>query len=111
MIPFQPFGKTIAFTAATPTAPTAVQPTTYNGVRAPQLMLTNVGAVTVFVAVSGASSADAIAKAVAPTGTAQDCFPVLAGTQVVVSIASDNYITGVSASSTAVVYVTPGTGS
>lgn len=110
MQPFQPSGKTIAFTGAT-TAPTAVLPTSYTGVRGTQMLLSNVGAVTVFICMSSVSSADAIAKGVVPTGTAQDCFPLLAGTQVVVTATSDTtYVTGVTGSSTAIVYCTPGVG-
>lgn len=112
MTPFQPYGKTIAFTADT-TPPTAVQAPTFNNVRSMELLLTNVGTVTVFIAISSISSADAVAKAVVPTGTATATVPLLAGTQVVYTLATGNtvlYVTGVTGSGTAIVYVTPGYG-
>lgn len=110
MNPFQPTGKTISFTADT-TAPTAVQVIPLDGQQANQLMLTNVSTtVTAFIVFSGVSSADAVSKATVPSGTAQLPFPLLPNSQVVVTYTSGNYITGVTASSTAAIYCTPGIG-
>ena len=107
MSAFEVQGKTITFTANA-TAPSAVQCVSNDGTRAPNYLITNVGAVTVFVAYA-TDATNAFALAVIPTGTSQYVCPVLPGSQVSISAPPDAYFTGVSASS-AIVYVTPGYG-
>lgn len=114
MTPFKPSGKTISFTAAT-TAPTAVRVFAEDGVPYTQIMLTNVDADTdAFIVYSAISSADAIEKDAVPTGTAQWGFPLLARSQVVVTLPAGYrdgiYITGATGADTAVIYCTPGYG-
>jgi hypothetical protein len=108
MTPFEVQGNTVTFTGAT-TPPTAVQCVSNAGTRAPQYLLTNIGTVTVFVG-WGQSAAEAAANAVVPTSTPTYVYPLLGGTQVVISGPPNAYFTGDTASDTAIVYVTPGYG-
>ena len=71
------------------------------------MVVSNVGAVTVFIG-WGATAAAATANAVIPTGTPSDGYPVLAGTKETLQIPGNYYVTGITGSSTAVVYLTPG---
>ena len=106
---FQVQGNTCTFTGATP-APTAVQCPANSGVPAPQVVLTNISS-TVDVWVSwGATAAAAAVNAAIPTSTTKFGYYLLRGTQVVVSTPPNAFFTGTTASSTAVVYITPGTG-
>ena len=103
---FTPTGNTVVFTAAT-TAPTAVQAasTTLGG---NQYRILNAGSVTVFMGV-GTTSSDASNNAVVITSS-QKAIPLLAGTDEVISFSPNSYFTGITSSSTAVVYITPGDG-
>lgn len=103
---FTPLGNTVIFTAAT-TAPTPVQglSRTLGG---NQYRILNSGNVTVFLGI-GPTAADATANAVTITTTAGS-YPLLPGTDEILTFAPNWYFTGATASGTAVCYVTPGDG-
>ena len=101
---FNPQGQTITLTTANP-APTPVQCTSFSGA-ANQYRILNAGTVTVFLGV-GVTSADATSNAVAPPG---NVIPLLAGTDEILTFVPNAYFTGNTASGTAVIYITPGTG-
>lgn len=103
---FQKMGNTVAFTAAT-TAPTAVQAvsTTLGG---NQYRIINAGLVTVFLGYgTTADSANANAAVVTSSGPS---IPLLPGTDEILTFLPNAYFTGITSSSTATVYVTPGDG-
>ena len=104
--PFTPTGNTVVFTAAA-TAPTPVQAisTTLGG---NQYRILNAGSVTVFMGI-GTTAATANSAAVAVTTTAES-IPLLAGTDEILTFTPNAYFTGVTSSSSAVVYITPGDG-
>lgn len=104
--PFTPSGNTVTFTAAV-SAPTPIQAvsTTLGG---NQYRVLNAGSVTAFLGI-GSTSAQATASAVVVSSTA-NCIPVLAGTDEILSFPPNAYFTGITGSSTAVIYVTPGDG-
>ncbi len=108
MAPFLINGLTGTFTGAT-SAPTPVQVSADATSQAQQYVLTNVGSVTVFVA-WGSDADHATRRAIIPTSTATRTYPLLAGTQVVVTGPLNAYFTGITSSGTAIVYVTPGIG-
>lgn len=104
--PFTPTGNSVVFTAAT-TAPTPVQAvsTTLGG---NQYRVLNAGSVTVFLGVGGtAAVANAAAVVVSSSNAA---IPLLAGTDEILTFQPNAYFTGVTSSSSAVVYITPGDG-
>lgn len=105
--PFTPSGNTVVFTAAT-TAPTPVQAvsTTLGG---NQYRVLNAGSVTVFMGI-GATAATANSAAVVVTSS-NAAIPLLAGTDEILTFQPNAYFTGVTSSSSAVVYITPGDGS
>lgn len=103
---FTKTGNTVTFTAAT-TAPTPVQcPSTTLGGN--QYRIVNSGNVTVFLGY-GTISTDATntATVVSTTGPA---FPLLAGTDEILSFVPNAYFTGITSSGTATIYITPGDG-
>jgi hypothetical protein len=103
---FTPMGNTVTFTAAT-TAPTPVQAlsTTIGGT---QYRVINDGTVTVFMGWGdSAAAANANAVIVSTTGRA---FPLLAGTDEILTFNANQYFTAVTASGTANIYITPGDG-
>lgn len=104
--PFTPSGNTVTFTAAG-TAPTPVQAvsTTLGG---NQYRILNAGSVTAFLGI-GTTASDATTNAVAVTSS-QKSIPLLAGTDEVITFPPNAYFTGVTGSSTAVIYITPGDG-
>jgi hypothetical protein len=104
---FTPTGNTVTFTANT-TAATPVQAvsTTLGG---NQYRILNSGTVTVFMGV-GSTSALATANATVVTSTAL-AIPLLAGTDEILTFSPNAYFTGITSSSTAVVFITPGDGS
>lgn len=104
--PFTPTGNTVTFTAAN-VAPTPVQcvSSTLGG---NQYRLLNAGSVTVFLGV-GTTEAQASASATVVTTTA-NCIPLLAGTDEIITFTPNAYFTGITSSSTAVVYITCGDG-
>jgi hypothetical protein len=105
--PFTPSGNTVTFTAAN-TAPAAVQAvsTTLGG---NQYRILNAGSVVAFLGIgTTAAAANAAAVAVTSSGSA---IPLLAGTDEIITFAPNAFFTAVTASSTAVIYVSPGDGS
>ena len=103
---FTKTGNTVVFTAAT-SAPTPVQcsSTTLGG---NQYRIINSGNVTVFLGY-GTASTDATNNAVVVTSTG-NAFPLLAGTDEILTFVPNAYFTGITSSSTASVYITPGDG-
>jgi len=103
---FTKTGNTITFTAAT-SAPTPVQcaSTTLGG---NQYRIINAGTVTVFLGY-GSTASDASNNAVAVTSS-QTSFPLLPNTDEILTFIPNAYFTGVTGSSTAVIYITPGDG-
>lgn len=108
MSAFEVQGKTVTFTGAT-SAPTAVQCLGNSEVRTPQYILTNTGNVDVFVSYA-TDVTNAASGAVIPTATSRFGFWLLSRTQVSLTAPPDAFFTGITASGTAVVYVTPGYG-
>lgn len=99
--------KTATFTADT-TAPTGVLPTALssNGLPSSQYIFTNLGSVPVFVGY-GADGAAAAAAAVIPTGTQREGFWLLPYSQATFTVnPSKPYVSGITSSGTAIVYVT-----
>jgi len=104
---FTPTGNTVIFTANT-TAPTPVQAVS-NTLGGNQYRILNSGTVTVFMGVGSTSAASTSnAAVITTTGTA---IPILAGTDEILTFTPNAYFTGITSSSTAVVYITPGDGS
>jgi len=103
---FTKTGNTVVFTAAT-SAPTPVQcsSTTLGG---NQYRIINAGSVTVFLGY-GVLSTDASNNAVVVTSTG-NAFPLLAGTDEILTFVPNAYFTGTTTSRTATVYITPGDG-
>ena len=103
---FTKTGNTVVFTAAT-SAPSPVQcsSTTLGG---NQYRIINAGNVTVFLGY-GVASTDATNNAVVVTSTG-NAFPLLAGTDEILTFVPNAYFTGITSSSTASVYITPGDG-
>jgi hypothetical protein len=103
---FTKTGNTVAFLAAT-TAPAAAQcvSSTLGG---NQYRIINSGSVTVFLGYgTSASDAGNNATVITTTGTA---FPLLPGTDEILTFVPNAYFTGITASGTATVYITPGDG-
>lgn len=103
---FTPLGNTVVFTAAV-TAPTAVQAVS-TSLGGNQYRILNAGSSTVFLGI-GPDAAGAASNAVIVT-TSQKSYPLLPGTDEILTFAPNWYFTGITASSTATVYVTPGDG-
>jgi len=103
---FTKTGNTVAFIAAT-TAPAAVQcvSSTLGG---NQYRVINSGTVTVFLGYgTSASDAGNNATVVSSSGAA---FPLLPGTDEILTFVPNAYFTGITSTSNATVYVTPGDG-
>ena len=105
--PFTPSGNTVTFTAAT-TAPTSVQAlsTTLGG---NQYRVLNAGSVTAFLGIGTTSNAANTAAAVVTSS--QGSIPLLAGTDEILTFLPNAWFTGITGSSSAVIYITPGDGS
>ena len=108
---FTKTGNTVVFTATT-SAPTPVQAvsTTLGG---NQYRIVNAGTFVVFMGY-GTSAADATSRATVTTSTNQ-AFPLLPGTDEILSFMPNAYFTGILASgggslANAAVYITPGDG-
>jgi hypothetical protein len=103
---FTKTGNTVAFVAST-TAPTPVQclSTTLGG---NQYRIINSGTVTVFLGYANNAS-DASNNAVVVTTTGLS-FPLLAGTDEILTFIPNAYFTGITSTGTASVYITPGDG-
>jgi hypothetical protein len=96
----------VIFTAAT-SAPTPVQAlsSTLGG---NQYRVINSGSVVVFMGI-GTSSANATSNATIVTTTASS-IPLLPGTDEILTFAPNAYFTGITATSSGAVYITPGDG-
>ena len=103
---FTKTGNTVVFTAAS-SAPTAVQcsSSTLGG---NQYRIINAGTVTVFLGY-GTSASDASNNAVVVSSSGAS-FPLLAGTDEILTFVPNAYFTGATSSGTATVYITPGDG-
>jgi len=103
---FTKTGNTVTFTAST-SAPTPIQcsSSTLGG---NQYRVINAGTVTVFLGY-GDTSANATATAAVVTSTAPS-FPLLPGTDEILTFIPNAYFTGITSSGTASVYITPGDG-
>ena len=105
--PFTVTGNTIVITATTP-APAAVQAvsTTLGG---NQYRIINSGSITAFLGF-GANATIAATGANTPTGTVANCLPLLPGTDEILTFIPNAYFSANATSST-VIYITPGDGS
>jgi hypothetical protein len=103
---FTKTGNTVAFTAAA-TAPAAVQAVS-STLGGNQYRIINAGTVTVFLGY-GTNASDAGNNAVAVTTTGPS-FPLLAGTDEILTFVPNAYFTGATSSGTAQIYITPGDG-
>jgi hypothetical protein len=103
---FTAMGNTVTFTAAT-SAPTPVQAisTTLGG---NQYRIINAGYVVAFLGY-GATSASA-ANAAVVVSSSQLAIPLLPGTDEILTFVPNAYFTGITSTSNAVVYITPGDG-
>lgn len=103
---FTKTGNTVTFLAAT-SAPTPVQcvSSTLGG---NQYRIINAGTVTVFLGY-GTSASDANNAATVVSTTAP-AFPLLPNTDEILTFVPNAYFTGITASSNATVYITPGDG-
>jgi hypothetical protein len=103
---FTKTGNTVTFTAAT-SAPTPIQcvSTTLGG---NQYRIINSGNVTVFLGY-GSTASDATNNSVVVTTTGTS-FPLLAGTDEILTFVPNAYFSGITSSGTASVYITPGDG-
>lgn len=110
---FQLQGPTITFTANTSgsvPAPVQTQPSgTTPGTALQNYIITNIGNVDAFVSCEASSDA-ATASAVIPTATGRRVHVVMQRTQMSITGPANAFFTGIVASSTAVIYVTPGEG-
>ena len=105
---FTPMGNTATFTAnVSGSVPTPVQAlsTTLGG---NQYRILNAGTNTVFLGI-GPNAAGATANAVV-VSTTQSSYPLLPGTDEILTFAPNWYFTGITSSGTSAVYVTPGDG-
>lgn len=103
---FTKMGNTVVFTAAT-TAPTPVQAAS-SSLGGNQYRIINNGNVVVFLGY-GATSADAANNALV-VSSSQAAFPLLPGTDEILTFVPNAYFTGITSSGTASVYITPGDG-
>ena len=103
---FTKTGNTVAFTANV-TAPTAVQAISIT-LGGNQYRIINSGTVTVFLGY-GTSASDASNNAAIVTTTGPS-FPLLPGTDEILTFVPNAYFTGTTSSGTATIYVTPGDG-
>lgn len=103
---FTKTGNTIAFTANT-SAPTPVQcvSSTLGG---NQYRIINAGTITAFLGY-GTTSGDATNNAVVVSSTSPS-FPLLAGTDEILTFVPNAYFTAITSSGTATIYITPGDG-
>jgi hypothetical protein len=103
---FTKTGNTVTFLAST-TAPTPVQAVS-STLGGNQYRIINAGSVTVFLGYgTDGASANGNAAIITTTGTS---IPLLPGTDEILSFVPSAYFTGITATSNATVYVTPGDG-
>ena len=103
---FTKMGNTVTFTAAT-TAPTPVQAAS-TSLGGNQYRIINNGTVTVFLGY-GSTAAEASNNAVV-VSSSQAAFPLLPGTDEILTFVPNAYFTGITGANTAVIYITPGDG-
>jgi hypothetical protein len=103
---FTKMGNTVVF-AATTSAPTPVQAAS-STLGGNQYRIINSGNVTVFLGY-GVNASDATNNAVVVTTTGTS-FPLLAGTDEILTFAPNAYFTGITSTGSANVYITPGDG-
>ena len=103
---FTKTGNTVVFTAST-TAPAAVQAVS-STLGGNQYRVVNAGTVTVFLGY-GTTAAAANSAATVVTSS-QASFPLLSGTDEILTFVPNAYFTGITAAGNAVVYITPGDG-
>lgn len=104
---FNQLGNTVTFTANT-TAPTPVQAPTNTGLGSTQYEVMNAGLVTVFLGV-GTSASAATNNAVVVT-TTDASYPLLPGTDKIITAPPGAYFTGITVTGNAAIYITPGEG-
>ena len=103
---FTKSGNTVKFVAAsTPPAPVQAVSTTLGG---NQYRIINAGSYTVFLGY-GATAADATTNAVVVSSSG-NAFPLLAGTDEILTFVPNAYFTGVTSTNTSDIYITPGDG-
>ena len=103
---FTKTGNTVVFTASsTPPTPVQVTNTTIGG---NQYRIINAGNVTVFLGY-GTTAANATASAAEVTTTGE-AFPLLSGTDEILTFVPNAYFTGITATGNATIYITPGDG-
>ena len=106
---FRVQGNTIAI-AATTAASTPVQVQTLFSPGSNRFRIINSGLVIVFLSF-GNTAAEATTNCVIPIpGTPQNCIPLLPGTDEILTFVPNAYFTGITGSSTAAIYITPGDG-
>ena len=105
--PFTVTGNTIVITATTP-APAAVQARSLT-LGGNQYRIINSGSITAFLGF-GANATIAATGANTPTGTVANCLPLLPGTDEILTFTPNAYFSA-NASSSTVIYITPGDGS
>lgn len=106
---WNPNGPLLTFTAAT-TAPASVQVISLTGVRSNDVKIDNTSStVDAVIGWSTTSSAQAIINASA-AATVRECAMIQHGTIQVISLPEAAYVTGKTASSTAIIYVQTGIG-
>lgn len=103
---FTKMGNTVTFIADS-TAPTPVQALS-SSLGGNQYRIINDGNVTVFLGY-GSTSADASNNAVV-VSSSQAAFPLLPGTDEILTFVPNAYFTGATSSGTATIYITPGDG-
>ena len=103
---FNPQGNTVTFTANT-AAPPAVQAIGV-GPSASAYEILNAGNVVVFLGTGNTAVLANTAAVVA--SNSQPCIPLLPGTDKVLTLGPNAFFTGITASGTALVYITPGEG-
>lgn len=107
MIAWNPQGPIQSFTADT-SPPTSVQVPSLAGMKAPQVMLTNISSTQDCVVGWGQTDAEAKFNAITGTNTPNQYY-LLRGTQVAVSAGPNDFFTGIAAGSD-VIKVQPGYG-
>jgi len=108
-VPFNPYSKTITFTAnVSGSIPTPVMAPSNAGT-ATQYLISNTGVNLAFISYSP-TSAGATTNCVVPTGTATATVPSLPGTQIIITTGPNAYFCGITGSGTSIIYVTSGYG-
>ena len=103
---FTPMGNTVTFTAAT-SAPAPVQAASRT-LGGNQYRVLNTGTVVAFLS-HGTTSSDASSNALIVTSS-QFSIPLLPNTDEILTFEPNSYFTAITASGSAVIYITPGDG-